>query len=163
MIIKRQKLYTGLKRKAGARVQRVVLNAFKRGLKTKVGGKVLPKIVNQGVKTEKGVEAVNKTVKTALLENAGKGTRRAAAGTVINPGLTAATVIDPVLAAKVPAYNAVPINLKAAAISFPVKTPTSVQKFGRDMMKEHGKTAPSKVGKAIEITTNAVVPIFNHL
>ena len=105
---------------------------------------------------EKNTGAISKTIKMAP-KNPGAATRRAVSGTVISPGLTTAVVADTGIMAVAPAYAGSPVGLKHLAMAAPASTMKSspaVQKFGRNMMRDDGKTTASKVGKNIEFYTN---------
>ena len=105
---------------------------------------------------EKNTEAISKTVKMAG-SNPGAATRRAVAGTVINPSLTTAVVADTGITFVAPAYAGSPFGLKHAAMMAPAtmtKSSPTVQKFGRNMMRNDGKTTASKIGKNIEYQVN---------
>ena len=103
----------------------------------------------------KTVNAVGKTVKMVPY-NPGGAVRRATAGTIINPGLTVAEAGDIALSVGVPAYNAVPVNLKAVAAITPglTKSPAPVQKVGKNMMRNNGATKASRFGQKLEYYTN---------
>ena len=105
--------------------------------------------------TEKTVGAVGKTI-GLIPKNPGRAIRRAAAGTTINPYLTAAEVGDITLSAAVPVYNAIPVNLKMATplLAGYTKTPKSVQRIGKDMMRNNGSSKASKFGNKLEYYVN---------
>ena len=105
--------------------------------------------------TQKTVGAVGKTL-GLIPKNPGKAVRRATAGTIINPALTAAEAGDIALATSVPVYNAVPLNLKMATpfVQGYTKTPESVQRIGRNMMRNNGSSRASRIGQKIEYYTN---------
>jgi hypothetical protein len=131
-----------------------------KALATKPGQSILNgaiKVLKSPAYQEAGktVKAVTKTVKM-VPKNPGAAVRRATAGTIINPGLTVAEAGDVALSVGVPAYNAIPVNLKMAAAMVPglTKTPASVQKVGRDMMRNNGKTRASRFGQRLEYGVN---------
>lgn len=133
-----------------------------KALATKPGQSILNgaiKVLKSPAYQEAGktVKAVTKTVKM-VPKNPGAAVRRATAGTIINPGLTVAEAGDVALAVGVPAYNAVPVNLKMAAAMVPelTKSPPSVRKIGRNMMRDDGATWPSRIGRNIEYGINNV-------
>lgn len=160
MIKFRQKQYTSPKIRIAAKSQRAILNAADKFFKSKAGkgylGAVSKVTGNKRYKdAAKGVEAISKTVKM-VPQNPGKAIRRAAAGTVINPGMTAATVADPALGIAVPAYNASPVNLKMVAATMPgmTKSPELVQRIGRNMMRNNRRTGASRFGQEFEYHVN---------
>ena len=107
--------------------------------------------------TGKTVKAVTKTVKM-VPKNPGAAVRRATAGTIINPGLTAAEAGDIALSVGVPVYNAIPANLKMAAAMAPglTKSPASLQRVGKNMMRNNGATKASRFGQKLEYGINKV-------
>lgn len=168
MIKFRQKQYTGWKKQLGAKTQRSILNGFEKFLKSKAGTKYLE--ANQGLNktldkipkfrqvqhnTEKGVGAVTKTVKM-IPENPGAAVRRAVGGSIINPGMAAATGLDPALAVVAPAYNASPVNLKmvAAAAGDLTKSPEPIRRVGYRMMRNNGATEASRFGQRLQYNVN---------
>lgn len=133
-----------------------------KALATKPGQSILKgaiKVLKSPAYQEAGktVKAVTKTVKM-VPKNPGAAVRRATAGTIINPGLTVAEAGDVALAVGVPAYNAVPVNLKMAAAMVPglTKSPAPVQKVGRSMMRNNGATRASRFGQKLEYGINKV-------
>lgn len=105
---------------------------------------------------EKNTAALGKTV-SQVTTNPGAAVRRAAAGTVINPGLATAVAADTAVMAAVPAYAAVPVGMKHAVMALPAATTKStpaMQKVGRDMMRNNGQSRASRIGRAIEYGVN---------
>ena len=147
MVIKRQKEFVNptVARIINTKPGKAIMNGL-----IKISG-------SKGYKNiEKNTEAIGKTIKL-VPKNPGAATRRAVAGTVINPGLAGAVAADTGIMVVAPAYAGSPVGLKHLAMAAPtgiLKSSPSVQKVGRNMMRDDGLTKASKVGKNIEYYTN---------
>lgn len=122
----------------------------------KIIGGAIKVLKSPGYKeTERTVKAVGRTV-GLIPKNPGRAVRRATAGTIINPALTAAEVGDIALSTSVPVYNAIPVNLKMATpfVAGYTRTPESVQRVGRNMMRNNGSSRASRIGNKLEYYIN---------
>ena len=102
-----------------------------------------------------GTKAVGKTL-SGFTTNPGAATRRAIAGTAINPSIAAGTVADLGITAVAPAYGASPIGLKHLAMAVPSDKVSTVgmKRWGRNFMRNNGQSSASRLGQKIEYNIN---------